>query len=241
MNYRPLPCTLTNLGLFDSLRDCGAVTDSGYIRKCFEEMVDDVPVQDEFRKALLVEDSENYGLFDDEQREELLFRLMKHLAVGGSLCQFEDTLPPYLDALRQIYRGLLSVRKTDSGRVEVASVALEITGLEFEKDGGGQRMKEGDAVAAPRAVGAPCSSSVARSMGLGGTEGDDPALEASERPAPAPVLSSMEHRAVPAAAITRKPASTLFPNASPYNLCFVTIDPIQRWVTYYYFAYLPLW
>ena len=50
------------------------------------------------RRALTspAQDSEHFYLYDDDERSELLFRLLKHLAVGGSMCQWDDDMGPYL-------------------------------------------------------------------------------------------------------------------------------------------------
>jgi hypothetical protein len=112
VKFEPLRATVTSMAFFDRLQDArvvtavpshdedaGAPTDAAgegvaepalYIRKRLEEMIDGVPVGDELRDLLLNPDSEHAELFDpaSEQRE-LLFRLLKHTVLGGSMCQFE--------------------------------------------------------------------------------------------------------------------------------------------------------
>ncbi|XP_029409703.1 cilia- and flagella-associated protein 300 [Nannospalax galili] len=60
---------------------------------------------------LLLEDSEKYEVFSQPEREEFLFCLFKHLCLGGSLCQYEDMLKPYLETAKLLYKDLVSVRK----------------------------------------------------------------------------------------------------------------------------------
>lgn len=56
---------------------------------------------------LLDEDSEEYGLYTENERKEFVFRILQMLVLGGVLCQFEDTLQPYLDVTRSIYKDLV--------------------------------------------------------------------------------------------------------------------------------------
>ncbi|EGV95538.1 Uncharacterized protein C11orf70-like [Cricetulus griseus] len=57
-------------------------------------------------QVLLMEDSEKYEVFSPQEREEFLFCLFKHLCLGGSLCQYEDMLKPYLETAKLIYKDL---------------------------------------------------------------------------------------------------------------------------------------
>lgn len=41
------------------------------------------------RDLLLNEESENHDLFSESEQSELLFRILKHLSLGGSVNQFE--------------------------------------------------------------------------------------------------------------------------------------------------------
>lgn len=56
---------------------------------------------------LLEEDSDNYHLVSPCDRQEFLFRLFKHIALGGELCQFEDLINPYIETAKMIYKELL--------------------------------------------------------------------------------------------------------------------------------------
>ena len=72
---------------------------------------EEIEIVDKLRECLLIEESENYCIFNEAQRRELLFKLLTLLAVGGSFNQYEDTIQPYLDATKQLYKSLVSVRK----------------------------------------------------------------------------------------------------------------------------------
>ena len=58
-------------------------------------------------QMLLIEDSDNYDMFTEEERNEFLFQLFRHLCLGGTICQYEDTIQPYLDATKAIYKDLI--------------------------------------------------------------------------------------------------------------------------------------
>ena len=57
---------------------------------------------------LLMEESELWSLYSTEERDEFLFRVMKHIVIGGALCQYEDALEPYMSTCKSLYKELLS-------------------------------------------------------------------------------------------------------------------------------------
>ena len=63
-------------------------------------------MQDRLREVLLNEDNEfelDHGeVFTAEEKAEFLYKIFRHLAVGGSLCQFEDVLDPYLEVSKLV-------------------------------------------------------------------------------------------------------------------------------------------
>lgn len=58
-------------------------------------------------QMLQEEDSEHYYAVGWEERKEFLFRIFKHLCLGGELCQYEDTVEPYISTTKQIYKDLV--------------------------------------------------------------------------------------------------------------------------------------
>lgn len=56
---------------------------------------------------LLMPDSEHYDIYNESERNEFIFRLFRHLCLGGAVCQYEDTVQPYLDATKAIYKDLV--------------------------------------------------------------------------------------------------------------------------------------
>ncbi|KAM6173679.1 cilia- and flagella-associated protein 300 isoform 2-T2 [Erethizon dorsatum] len=101
-----VPCTQLSMSFFNRLYDEDIVRGTGHIVKCLDSFCDPFLISDELRKVLLVEDSEKYEVFSKPDREEFLFCLFKHLCLGGSLCQYEDVLNPYLDTAKLIYKDL---------------------------------------------------------------------------------------------------------------------------------------
>mmetsp|Transcript_13729 Transcript_13729/g.20733 ORF Transcript_13729/g.20733 Transcript_13729/m.20733 type:complete len:405 (-) Transcript_13729:171-1385(-) len=120
--------TLTSMGFFDRLKEEGVVANSGRIRGCFEEMIEEVACNSVLRKALWDEDDDNYEVFDDSERSELLFLIFRMLVFGGGhMCQYEDYVKPYLDTCKQLYKDLVAVsRDANTGRVSVKTHTLRI-------------------------------------------------------------------------------------------------------------------
>ncbi|KAH1186931.1 hypothetical protein KIL84_019680 [Mauremys mutica] len=106
-----VPCTQVSMSFFDRLYSEGVVRETGHIVKCYDDYYDGIPISDELRKVLLLEDSDHFDLFGQSNREEFLFCLFKHLCLGGTLCQFEDVLDPYLETTKALYKDLVSVQK----------------------------------------------------------------------------------------------------------------------------------
>ena len=58
-------------------------------------------------QMLLLEDSDNYDLYNDSERAEFLFCLFKHICLGGAVCQYEDNVQVYLDTTKLLYKDLV--------------------------------------------------------------------------------------------------------------------------------------
>ncbi len=61
----------------------------------------------QYFQCLLLEDSDNYDIFSETDRKEFLFCLFKHMCLGGEVCQYEDSIQPYLDATKLLYKDLV--------------------------------------------------------------------------------------------------------------------------------------
>ncbi|KAG5844317.1 cilia- and flagella-associated protein 300 isoform X1 [Anguilla anguilla] len=120
-----VPCTKISVDMFDPLYSCGIVRPTGHITQCFHEYYADF---DELRKMLMIEDSENYEIISREDRQEFLFRLFKHLCLGGELCQYEDIVTHYIETTRLIYKDILSVQKDpETKEIKIVSTVLKVT------------------------------------------------------------------------------------------------------------------
>ncbi|KAM5224191.1 cilia- and flagella-associated protein 300 isoform 2-T2 [Hipposideros larvatus] len=123
-----VPCTQLSMSFFNRLYSEDIVRDCGHIVKCFDSFCDPFLISDELRKVLLVEDSEKYEIFSQPDREEFLFRLFKHLCLGGALCQYEDVLNPYLETTKVLYKDLVSVRKIpQTKKIQITSSVFKVT------------------------------------------------------------------------------------------------------------------
>ncbi|NXR14054.1 CF300 protein, partial [Semnornis frantzii] len=123
-----VPCTQISMAFFDRLYSEGVVRETGHIVKCYDDCYDDILIADELRKVLLVEDSDHYDLFSQLDRKEFLFCLFKHLCIGGTLCQFEDVVGPYLETTKALYKDLVSVQKNpETKEIHVVSTVFRVS------------------------------------------------------------------------------------------------------------------
>lgn len=57
---------------------------------------------------LFEDECEEYSLYDKDEREEFIFRLLTHFVIGGQWCQDDITVEPYLNVIKSVYRDLLT-------------------------------------------------------------------------------------------------------------------------------------
>lgn len=132
VEHADVKCTATSMEFFDRLYECGALRKDGTIVGCFPEHLDGgVTINQELGKVMLMDDSDHYEVFSDEDRNELLFKVFQHLTLGGPLNQYEDAIGPYFDTTKLFYKSLISVAKSPkSNKVQVTSVGCEIKSAE---------------------------------------------------------------------------------------------------------------
>ena len=130
--YKVLHTQATNMDLFDPLYENDIVTlDTGYIHQDYDQYIEDITVSDKLKQALLIEDSEPYCVFSQDQRDEFLFHIFKRIVVGGSLCQYEDRIEPYLEMTKDFYKDIVSAAKEpETGKIYIRSVPVEIISIE---------------------------------------------------------------------------------------------------------------
>nr|CAX73798.1 hypotheticial protein [Schistosoma japonicum] len=105
VHVKDVRCTLTDMNIFHKL---SSVTNKcGRIKKRVDEVFERILISDKLRECLLIEDSDCYLTFTEKEREEFLFRLFKHICIGGEICQQEDDIKPYIDITRKIYHDLI--------------------------------------------------------------------------------------------------------------------------------------
>lgn len=116
VDYYECSTAACTLGLLNRLREppYEVITRGkpGYIKRMFDEDYEGLTIFDELRSAMINPDSENYYVYTSEERQEILIQLFTWIITGGSMCQFEDTWDPYLAALKDVMRDLLTVTRT---------------------------------------------------------------------------------------------------------------------------------
>ena len=128
--FEELNCSQTSMTFFDRLQP-HVVRPTGHIMKCMEEEYDGVLCPDELHQLFVNEDSEHYCLYNDSERSELLFHILRVLVLGGGVNQYEDTIEPYFNMAKQIYKDLVSVQKVpQTGKLEVVSWPVKVIDVE---------------------------------------------------------------------------------------------------------------
>jgi len=125
-NFDSISTAQTSLKMFRTLEENDIVMDCGKIRGRLEEDYEGVPIYDILRESLLMEDSEKYAAFSEVDRKEFLFRIFKHIVTGGAANQYEDSVDPYYQTTGLLYKDLVTVKKNDSGDLQVTSFVWEI-------------------------------------------------------------------------------------------------------------------
>lgn len=131
VRHQRMPTTVLRLDFFDRLKEAGIVR-AGDIAKCLDVQCGDVLVSDRLRKLLLDDGSEEWELFSEAERKELIFHVLQRLAVGGGMNQYDDAIEPYLQLTRAIYKDLVTVNKSAGGTLQVSSLTFLIDSVRGE-------------------------------------------------------------------------------------------------------------
>lgn len=119
MVIEPLTCTITDMSFFKKLcvepnsNTPGIIKRSGDIVGCYDECYEEIYISDELRKFLISDESDNADLFSQAEMNEFIFRIFKHICLGGHINQYEDRLQPYLDATLALYKSLIKAGKEE--------------------------------------------------------------------------------------------------------------------------------
>lgn len=91
-----------------------------------------IEIADLLREYLLKEEeSEHDGLFPELDQKELLFRLLSLLVLGGGVCQYEDSIEPYMEHTKNLYKSLVTVKRdSETQKVFIDSQAIEVKRIE---------------------------------------------------------------------------------------------------------------
>ncbi|OHT04690.1 hypothetical protein TRFO_27687 [Tritrichomonas foetus] len=93
------------------------------IQKCMDKKINSIWVSDLLQTALVDDESEEYEVFTENDRKELIFYIMKALVLGGEICQYEDNWDTYEPIVISLYRDVVgqSVVKNTSGAVSIVA------------------------------------------------------------------------------------------------------------------------
>lgn len=122
-----LPSTITNMSFFDRLFSNSVVRSCGSIKKCFDEMINDILISDELRKMMISDESDYADLFTADEKQEFIHTVFRHIVLGGYCNQYEDDVQPYIDTTKFIYKDLMTVVKDPkTKKLEISSIVLKV-------------------------------------------------------------------------------------------------------------------
>mmetsp|Transcript_13962 Transcript_13962/g.16861 ORF Transcript_13962/g.16861 Transcript_13962/m.16861 type:complete len:263 (-) Transcript_13962:478-1266(-) len=130
-----LPSDIISLNFFDKLEtaDPPIVKGEGYICKCMDLQIDGVTISDMLGDLLMNEESENEALYSEQERKQFMFHILRNLVLGGAMCQYDDSIEPYMETIKRIYKSLLCVQKNAAtNQIEVTSVVYKVTAVESD-------------------------------------------------------------------------------------------------------------
>lgn len=130
--YKVLSTKATSLDLLDVIYERDLVTpETGYIHQDYDIYVEDITVSDKLKQAMLVEESESYAAIPQETRDEFLWHIFSRIVIGGSLCQYENVVQPYLDMTKSFYKDIVSAAKDpESKEIYIRSIPVQILDIE---------------------------------------------------------------------------------------------------------------
>merc|ERR1719198_1990388 len=129
VHWQQMGTQVVSMSFLNKFEECGAIGSSGHIRGRIEEDFEGVPILNLIREVILMDESELYDAFSEQDRKEFLFRIFSHLIFGGATNQWEDHVEEYFKVTKKVYKDLLSVRRNDTGDVEVMSTVASVTSL----------------------------------------------------------------------------------------------------------------
>uniref|UniRef100_A0A7S3ISM7 Cilia- and flagella-associated protein 300 n=1 Tax=Strombidium inclinatum TaxID=197538 RepID=A0A7S3ISM7_9SPIT len=130
-----MSCNVLNMSFFDIFHELKVCTKDGDIRQNYEENFEGILLGDRLKQVLLWEEYEDIEAWDtihqDKYQQEFIFKLFQHIAVGGSVCQYEDNIGEYLACVKDLYKDLVSVAKDpDTQEIKCFSYVFRIDSIE---------------------------------------------------------------------------------------------------------------
>ncbi|XP_025199331.1 uncharacterized protein C11orf70 homolog isoform X2 [Melanaphis sacchari] len=136
---KSIPCTVTSMKFFDKLLDPnnGIVCNNGTgddgnhaIHQCMEVLKNGIYISNKLKMMLFEDECEEYFLYNEDERVEFMFRLLQHFSIGGQWCQDDVVIEPYLDAIKYIYKDLLTVEKIPGSGIQVSSKIYQVVAFD---------------------------------------------------------------------------------------------------------------
>ncbi|XP_053972571.1 cilia- and flagella-associated protein 300-like [Hylaeus volcanicus] len=136
IEVKPVPCSILSMNFFDKIKDPknGIVHKSGAICKRYDMEVNGFLVSDNLRGMLLDNECPEYNLYLKDERNEFIFYIFQMLVLGGAICQYEDSLDPYLNITKAIYKDLIRVQRQKDSNLLISTLVLQV----IAKDSRGQ-------------------------------------------------------------------------------------------------------
>lgn len=79
-------------------------------------------MSDKLREMLLNDESENANVYSAAEKNELIYRIMQLLVLGGTLNQMDTNMDRYLALTKSMYKEMVTVfRDSESGEVLTAN------------------------------------------------------------------------------------------------------------------------
>jgi hypothetical protein len=119
------------MSYFDILQELKICAPTGRISGNFEEVIDGITCNNRLMQVLIMEDYDDPDAWEvihqDKYQKEMIFKLLEHFALGGSLCQNDDNIAEYLNIVKLMYKDLVVVAKDhETGDIKCHSLAFKV-------------------------------------------------------------------------------------------------------------------
>ena len=104
VEVKKLDATVTNMKFFERLKSLRIVRENGLLVKRDLDFINECEITDRLRESLADSSSEHYQKINDQMANEFVFKIFRMLVLGGRLCQYEDSIKPYLTTTKALYK-----------------------------------------------------------------------------------------------------------------------------------------